>query len=127
LSAACSSTAADGAAALAGIATDSFDTARDIYATTIEAVDVGITGLPGAEVLALSIVAGLVVLFVITRVPIIHRLLWRAEHQVEEGIQTHPGEYMSMTTDFVRVTTILVGFAIALLAIHGLMDMSELM
>ncbi len=65
----------------------------------------------------------------ITRVPIIHRLLWRAEHQVEKGIQTHPGEYMSMTTDFVRVTTILVGFAIAiaLLAIHGLMDMSELM
>ena len=108
-------------------ADDIFDGARSLYTTAVDAIDIVASGLPGTEVLALSIVGVLVVLFLITWVPFVHRLIWRAEHELEKEVRSHPGEYMSMTTDCLWVATILVGFAVKLLAAHGLVDLSHLM
>jgi hypothetical protein len=115
------------AAAREVVNSDIFDKARTLFSGLAEAVVEGGAALPGIEVLALGIVALLVVLYLITRLPGIHRLLWRAEHEVEREVRSHPGEYMSMTRDFLRVTTIVGAFAVALLVVRALMDLGKVL
>lgn len=104
---------------------DLFDKARALYAAVAEALGAGSGAHSGVEILALLIAGTVVVLFLLTRLPSIHRLLWRTEHEVEKETRSHPGELMSMSMDFLRVTTILGGFTIALLVVRALMDLGK--
>ncbi len=106
---------------------DLFDKARAIYTGMMEIFGTGQAALPGIEVLALSIVGILVALFLLTRLSFIRRLFWKAEHEAEKEVRDHRGEYMSMSMDFLRVTTIIVGFAVSLLVVHALMDLGEVL
>jgi hypothetical protein len=106
---------------------DLFDKARAIYTGMMEIFGAGQAALPGIEVLALSIAGMFVVLYLLTRLSFIRRLFWKVEHEAEKEIHDHPGEYMSMSMDFLRVTTIVVGFAVALLVVHALMDLGKVL
>lgn len=106
---------------------DLFDKARSIYTGMMEIFGVGQAALPKVEILALSIAGVFVALFLLTRLSFIRRLFWKVEHEAEKEVRDHPGEYMSMSMDFLRVTTIVVGFAVSVLVVHALMDLGKVL
>lgn len=81
-------------------------------------------GLPLIETAALGAVAVIVALFVLIRVPLVSRLFTMLIGRFQGGMTAGRSQYTSLLLDGLRVTSLVLGFAVALLAVRAIMDLT---
>ena len=80
--------------------------------------------LPGFEIVALAALVAVAGLFVLSRFGVFRLFTEWAVHKARQRMSTARGEIASVFVDFLRVATIIGGFAVVLIGIHAAIQLS---